>query len=271
MLNVVWPSIAMQPVVVVGDDRVAHPAVGGEQDRADRALALGAEDDGAGAVAEQRGGALVGGVDDAARAISAPITSTRVGAAGLDLGGADRERGRASRCRRRRRRYAPTPMPSASATSGAVFGRELVGRHRRHEDEVDVGGRRPASESARRAAASARSRGALARGGVAALADAGAADDPVRVDADRARRSGRWGRRGRAAGGRARGRGRCVPGRARPLTGAVSDEADSGMVGTAAGTSSTFVPGTIRLASRASTLPGPTSTKRPRGRPRAAR
>ena len=54
-----------------GDDRVGHAAVGGEHDRADRALALGAEHDGAGAVAEDRGGALVVGVGDAAEDLGA--------------------------------------------------------------------------------------------------------------------------------------------------------------------------------------------------------
>ena len=79
---------------------------------------------------------------------------------------------------------APAFTPSASATSGAVFGVSSSGvivATRTRSMSVAL---RPASVSARRAAATARSVGALVRRGVAALADPGAADDPVGVDAD---------------------------------------------------------------------------------------
>jgi hypothetical protein len=62
--------------------------------------------------------------------------------------------------------------------------RQLVGRHRGHEDEVDLGrarvrvGQRPAGGGEREVGR------ALVPAGVAALADARAAHDPVGVDAD---------------------------------------------------------------------------------------
>ena len=155
------------------------------------------------------GGALVGRGRRSREIVSAPITSTRsarpvsiwaaptdsadepAGARGADVERADADAERVGDERRRVRR-------------------DLVGGHRRDQHEVDVG-RAQAGVGERAAGGGQREvGGALVGRGVAARADAGAADDPVGVDADAARRSGRSGRRGRAAGGRARGRARCA-------------------------------------------------------------
>ena len=106
---------------------------------------------------------------------------------------------------------------------------------------------------------------ALVGGGVAALADAGAADDPVGVDADalrdRAVRDDAVGElvaeAGDAGGARARA--------CRPLMLCLRGEClRHGLLALRSGLGggrSTLVPGTIRFARRASTLPGPTSMK----------
>jgi hypothetical protein len=150
---------------------------------ADVALAVAAHDHGAGAIAEQHRGLRVVEVGDAREQLGADHEHT-VGAAGLDLAGGQAQRGE------------PAGAGGADVDGAGVVGaervgddrrrvrRDLVGRHRRHEDEVDVA-RVHAGVLERTAAGEHGVVGqALARQRAAARLDAGALDDPRVVDAD---------------------------------------------------------------------------------------
>ena len=234
-----------------------------EQDRADRALARRRPATTAPAPSPNSdGGALVVGVGEAREDLGADDQHD-VGAARLDLGGAGRERGeeaacRRRRCRRRRRRCRARRRRRGRRSASARPGVIVATRTRSTSAAL-----RPASLERAPGGGDREVARALVVGGVAALADAGAARDPLRVDAD-------------ALGDRAVGHdavGQLVAeaddaGGARAARGAggaaacAGDGDGSDMARARSAGVSTFVPGTMRLARRASTLPGPTSTKR---------
>ena len=133
------------------------------------------------AVGEERRGAAVVVVGEAAQQ-SAPITSTCSRAPGLDLRRRPARARTGSRCRRRRRPSRRRGARRASAaTSGAALGSSSSARDGRDEHEVELGG---VDARPRRARCAPGGGGEVLTGvspslGVAALADAGAVDDPL--------------------------------------------------------------------------------------------
>ena len=184
-LKVSCPSIASSCVSRSATISCGVAAVGAEDDGAEVAGRAGGRDDRAGAVAEQRRGVAVGGVDVARHDLRADDQRGRA----LRRLRASRARPRArrgSRCRRcRRRTRAALGAPSACATWGAAFGITESWLQLATSTRSTWAPSMPASASAAAPAA----RGELVRGSLpvrrSGARGSRCADDPVVVDADR--------------------------------------------------------------------------------------
>ena len=249
--------------------RRAERAVGAEHDRADaRPSPSAPSTHRAGAVAEQRAARLpVVGVGEAREDLGADHQHA-VGAAGLDLAGGELQRGEEA------------GAGGADVEGAGALGAERVGDHGRGVRDESSGlivatstrstssGSTPASASARLAANDRQVGQALVVGAARRrVVDAGALHDPLVVDADARgdRRVGddsvghAWPRPVIAA--------RCGAGGVplRVASRAIVARSDGSValrMGELLGGARPCVSGRMRLPSLASTLPGPTSTKR---------
>src|SRR5512133_3959788 len=155
---------AQDALVALGVEQVGLRAVGAEHEAADAELELAAgDDDGAGAVAEEHGRRAIVVVDDAAEGLGAAHEHDR-GAAGLHEGGGLIE-----------------AVEEAGAGRVEVDRRGAVGREGRDDDVVHLGAGAPGVVEGQQAGARRQVGERLVALEVAALADAGAAHDPLVV------------------------------------------------------------------------------------------
>ena len=177
------PVHAQDRVVAAGDDRVGERGVRAEHERPDRSLAAleGAEHDGARAVAEQRGGALVVVVGEAREHVCAD-DQHGLRAAALDERGADAERRDPGGAGRADVHRGGVRGAEGGGHVGRGVGRDLVGGGGADQDDVELRGVDAGVGDRVAAGLDREVREALVGRGVAARADAGALDDPGVVD-----------------------------------------------------------------------------------------